>query len=231
MMFQLNEVSKTYRRRRQSVVAFEVERLAIEAGEYVAIIGPSGSGKTTLLSLLGGMLSPERGEVLLDGHSLYRLSVARRTELRRRYLGFVFQQFNLVPYLSALENVAIPLLLNGAPQALQHARAEALLEEVGLGDRVDHKPGELSVGQQQRVALARTMANDPRVILADEPTGNLDPQSRETVLSKFDQFVAEGRTVVTVTHDPAAAGRAGRRLRISGGRLTEAAAGELSRVA
>lgn len=219
MMFQLDNVSKTYRRRQQQVVAFEVDSLAIDSGEYVAIVGPSGSGKTTLLSLLGGMLSPDEGEVLLDGHSLYDLAIARRTELRRQYLGFVFQTFNLVPYLTALENVAIPLLLNGAPKAVQNMRAKELLDEVGLAERIDHKPSELSVGQQQRVALARTMANDPKVILADEPTGNLDPESREMVLSKFDEFVAEGRTIVTVTHDPAAASRAARKLRITDGRL------------
>ncbi|WP_425399023.1 ABC transporter ATP-binding protein [Aeoliella sp.] len=219
MMFQLNNVSKTYRRRQQQVVAFEVDSLAIDSGEYVAIVGPSGSGKTTLLSLLGGMLSPDEGEVLLDGHPMYELSVARRTELRRQYLGFVFQTFNLVPYLTALENVAIPLLLNGAPKAVQNMRAKELLEEVDLAERIDHKPSELSVGQQQRVALARTMANDPKVILADEPTGNLDPESREMVLSKFDEFVAEGRTIVTVTHDPAAASRAKRQLLITGGQL------------
>lgn len=224
MKFQLNNVSKMYRRRKQQVVAFEVDTLAIESGEYVAIIGPSGSGKTTLLSLLGGMLSPDEGEVRLDGHSLYELPVSRRTELRRQYLGFVFQTFNLVPYLTAQENVSIPLLLNGAPKALQNARAKELLGEVGLADRLDHKPSELSVGQQQRVALARTMANDPRVILADEPTGNLDPESRETVLSKFDEFIAEGRTIVTVTHDPAAASRAARQLRITEGRLDGSAA-------
>ena len=230
-MFQLTNVTKIYRRRQQEIVAFQADSVEIATGEYVAVVGPSGSGKTTLLSMLGGMLSPDTGEVRLDGESLYDLPVATRTRRRCATIGFVFQTFNLVPYLTALENVAVPLYLNDAPKALRDARAEALLEHVGLADRLHHKPGELSTGQQQRVALARTLANDPQVILADEPTGNLDPASRETVLSMFDDFVAGGRTLVTVTHDPAAAMRAARRLRLSGGRLSETAEEELDRVA
>jgi putative ABC transport system ATP-binding protein len=140
-------------------------------------------------------------------------------------MGFVFQTFNLIPYLTAIENVQVPLFLSGQPKAVQRDRAEMLLTKVGLGNRMDHKPGELSTGQQQRVAIARTLANDPRLILADEPTGNLDPDSRETVLSMFDEFVAEGRTVVVVTHDPAAAARASRQLRLSEGVLLQEADG------
>lgn len=220
-MFRLEDVSKLYRRRQQEIVAFQADSLNIDAGEYVAVVGPSGSGKTTLLSLLGGMLSPNTGKVWLDGQSLYELPVAERTRLRREQIGFVFQTFNLLPYLNAAENVQVPLLLNGTPQAEQRDRAVGLLEQVGLADRIDHKPGELSTGQQQRVALARTLANNPRVILADEPTGNLDPESREAVLSMFDQFVRDGRTVVMVTHDPAAAQRARRRLRLQNGYVVE----------
>lgn len=220
-MFRLESVSKLYRRRQQEIVAFQADSLDIDAGEYVAVVGPSGSGKTTLLSLLGGMLSPDTGKVWLDGQSLYDLPVAERTRLRREQIGFVFQTFNLLPYLNAAENVQVPLLLNGTPQAEQRDRAVGLLEQVGLADRIDHKPGELSTGQQQRVALARTLANNPRVILADEPTGNLDPESRAAVLSMFDQFVRDGRTVVMVTHDPAAAQRARRRLRLQNGYVVE----------
>jgi putative ABC transport system ATP-binding protein len=220
-MFQLHEVSKIYRRRQQEVVAFKATSLEIASGEYVAVVGPSGSGKTTLLSILGGMLSPDSGQVLFDGQSLYDLPIAERTKRRRERIGFVFQTFNLVPYLTALENVQVPLFLNGMVQGEQEERAMQLLGQVGLGNRLDHKPSELSTGQQQRVALARTLANNPSVILADEPTGNLDPDSREAVLSMFDQFVRDGRTIVMVTQDPAAAQRATRRLTLHDGEVQE----------
>jgi putative ABC transport system ATP-binding protein len=220
-MYQLQGITKVYRKRQQQVVAVRTSALEIADGDYVAVIGPSGSGKTTLLSLLGGMLSPDTGKVLLQGESLYDLSLARRTERRRSLIGFVFQTFNLVPYLTALQNVQVPMFLNAMPAAEQRDRAVSLLEKVGLGNRIDHKPSELSIGQQQRVALARTLANDPKLILADEPTGNLDPDSRGVVLSMFDQFVAEGRTIVMVTHDPAAAARAGRRLTLRDGEVSE----------
>ena len=220
-MIQLQDISKIYRRRQQEVVAFKAASLEISAGEYVAVVGPSGSGKTTLLSMLGGMLSPDSGKVWFGGESLYELSVAERTRLRRERIGFVFQTFNLVPYLTALENVQIPLFLCGVGKAAQRDRAVALLEQVGLGNRTDHKPSELSTGQQQRVALARTLANNPQLILADEPTGNLDPDSREAVLAMFDNFVREGRTIVMVTHDPAAAARAARRLCLTEGQIVD----------
>ena len=221
-MFQLQDVTKIYRRRQQEVVAFRANSLSVATGEYVAVVGPSGSGKTTLLSILGGMLSPDRGQVLFDGQSLYDLPIAVRTKRRRERIGFVFQTFNLVPYLTALENVQVALFLNGVLKAEQEERAMTLLGQVGLGNRLDHKPSELSTGQQQRVALARTLANNPSVILADEPTGNLDPDSREAVLSMFDQFVRDGRTIIMVTHDPAAALRASRRLTLRDGEVQEA---------
>jgi putative ABC transport system ATP-binding protein len=224
-MIHLKNVSKVYRRRQQEVIAFRADSLSIGLGDYVAIVGPSGSGKTTLLSMLGGMLSPDSGTVWFGDQSLYELPIEDRTALRRERMGFVFQTFNLIPYLTAIENVQVPLFLSGQPKAVQRDRAEMLLTKVGLGNRMDHKPGELSTGQQQRVAIARTLANDPRLILADEPTGNLDPDSRETVLSMFDEFVAEGRTVVVVTHDPAAAARASRQLRLSEGVLLQEADG------
>lgn len=230
-MIQLQDISKIYRRRQQEVVAFKTGSLEFSAGEYVAVVGPSGSGKTTLLSMLGGMLSPDSGKVWFGGESLYELSVAERTRLRRERIGFVFQTFNLVPYLTALENVQIPLFLCGVGKAAQRDRAVALLEQVGLGNRTDHKPSELSTGQQQRVALARTLANNPQLILADEPTGNLDPDSREAVLAMFDDFVRQGRTIVMVTHDPAAAGRASRRLCLNNGEVLEASDPDVKKVA
>jgi putative ABC transport system ATP-binding protein len=218
-MFRLQDVSKVYARRGQQLTAFEAASLEISAGAYVAIVGPSGSGKTTLLSMLGGMLSPDSGSVWLDGASLYTLPIAERTRLRRSKIGFVFQTFNLVSYLSAIENVQVPLYLAGVRAEEQREKAARLLARVGLADRVDHKPCELSVGQLQRVALARTLANDPPVILADEPTGNLDPESRQRVLDFFAELNAEGRTIVMVTHDATAAACAKRTLALCDGRV------------
>ena len=220
-MIQLHDVTKNYTRRGDTVTAFQCERLLIERGEYVAILGPSGSGKTTLLSILGGMLAPTTGQVWLDGASLYDHDVARRAALRRELMGFVFQTFNLVPYLTALENVQVPLCLAGRPAGEQRERAAALLERFGLAARLNHKPTELSVGQQQRVALARTLVNDPPIILADEPTGNLDSDSRELVLGALQECHSDGRTIVMVTHDPVAAEQAQRAYHLADGRLAE----------
>lgn len=216
-MLCLDNVTKVYSRRGAEVRAFQAPSLDISRGDYVAIIGPSGSGKTTLLSILGGMLSPNSGRVWIDGQSLYDMTVSERTQFRRAKIGFVFQTFNLITYLSALENVQVPLYLAGLPRNEQRARACALLDRVGLGDRLDHKPSELSIGQQQRVALARTLANDPTVILADEPTGNLDPESRSRVLEFFDELHRNNRTIVMVTHDSVAAERAKRKFTLCDG--------------
>jgi putative ABC transport system ATP-binding protein len=223
-MFSLEDVTKVYTRRRREVRAFCAASLQIAEGEYVAVIGPSGSGKTTLLSILGGMLSPTTGRVWLGDTSLYDVSVKQRARLRRERLGFVFQTFNLIPYLTALENVQIPLYLSGMSSGQQRERANLLLERVGLSDRRDHKPHELSIGQQQRVALARTVANSPPVILADEPTGNLDPESRQRVLDFLDELHQQQRTIVMVTHDATAAGRAQRKLALHDGVVTSAPA-------
>lgn len=222
-MFRLENLTKVYSRRGVELTALRTESLTIASGAYVAIVGPSGSGKTTLLSMLGGMLSPTTGKVHLGDSSIYDLTVARRAQLRREKIGFVFQTFNLVPYLTALENVQVPLCLTGKPAQEQVARASALLERVGLAERMNHKPCELSIGQQQRVALARTLANGPEVILADEPTGNLDPESRSRVLDFFDELRNEGCTIVMVTHDSVAAERAATWLRIDGGVISSTA--------
>jgi putative ABC transport system ATP-binding protein len=195
--------------------------LAIANGEFVAVVGPSGSGKTTFLSLLGGMLAPSKGKVIFAGESLYDLSAARRARLRNERIGFVFQHFNLVPWLTALENVQLPLCLFGSEADVQRARAAELLARFGLEDRLDHKPAELSAGQQQRIALARTLVMDPPLVLADEPTGSLDPDSRQVVLGALAACHREGRTIVLVTHDPAVARLAERHLRIVAGRVLE----------
>jgi putative ABC transport system ATP-binding protein len=215
----LEGVSKSYRHRGQLVTALDDASIEITPGDYVAVVGPSGSGKSTLLLVLGGMLSPSAGKVFLNGRSVYELSPNERAELRRKKVGFVFQTFNLVPYLTALENVQIPLYLAGLDSAAQRERATTLLQRIGLGDRLDHKPSELSIGQQQRVAMARVLANDPEIILADEPTGNLDPETGGQILDLLEEMHREGRTVVIVTHDPRAAQRAKRTLKLVDGRI------------
>ena len=220
-MIRLENVKRTYTRHGQTVTALQCENLCISAGEYVAVIGPSGSGKSTLLSLLGGMLSPSSGRIWLDEMSVYEQPLTARATMRRERMGFVFQTFNLIPYLTALENVQVPLGLNGVSLPDQTAMATAMLQRFGLADRLNHKPSEMSVGQQQRVALARTLVNDPQIILADEPTGNLDPASREVVLKAFDMCHEEGRTIITVTHDVSAAARAKRRLVLNEGQISE----------
>jgi putative ABC transport system ATP-binding protein len=218
-MLTMERVTKNYMRRHQQTTGLRDADLVVEAGDYVAVVGPSGSGKSTLLLILGGMLSPTSGRVCVDGQSVYDLPANGRAALRKEKIGFVFQTFNLVPYLSALENVQIPLLLKGMAPQDQVSTATRVLTRVGLGDRLDHKPCELSVGQQQRVALARMLANDPKVILADEPTGNLDPDTGTSVLDFFAELNSEGRTIVMVTHDMRAAASAKRVLRITDGTI------------
>ncbi len=218
-MISLESVTKTFQHRGKPVTAMNSVSLEIGKGDFVAIIGPSGSGKSTFLHLLGGMLSPTQGRVRIENNSLYDLSSEQRAALRKEKIGFVFQTFNLVPYLTALENVQVPLVLAGISEKEQRDRAEALLGRVGLSDRLDHKPRELSVGQQQRVALARMLANDPALILADEPTGNLDPETAESIMEFLSELNREGRTIVMVTHDLRLASRAKRALRLVNGTI------------
>ena len=210
-------VRKDHRHRGGIVRVLDRVDLTIDRGEYVSIVGQSGSGKSTLLLMLGGMLSPTEGRVVMGEDSLYDMPAAARADLRRNELGFLFQTFNLIPYLTALENVQVPLLLRGVDGPDQARTAAGLLDRVGLQERVDHKPSELSVGQQQRVALARMLANDPAIILADEPTGNLDPDTGTQILEFLEETNRQGRTVVMVTHDPEAANRASRKLRLHDG--------------
>jgi len=222
-MFRLDNVAKEYTQDGRTVTALAPTSLTIETGEFISVVGASGSGKSTLLTLLGGMLAPSAGKVWFGDQSLYDLNVTARAQLRRLKMGFVFQSFNLVPYLTAQENVEVPLLLRGDGRRAQRQRAGELLDLVGLGDRAGHKPCQLSTGQQQRVALARTLANDPQVILADEPTGNLDPATRAQVLDFFEEFHRAGKTILMVTHDPQAAARARRTLRMTAGAIADEA--------
>lgn len=219
-MLQLESICKKYSRKSNEVVALHPTTLEIPEGDFVSIIGPSGSGKTTLLSILGAMSAPTEGKLILDAESVYDLPIPQRANLRQEKIGFVFQTFNLIPYLTALENVQVPLAIAKVPASEQLERAKMLLEKVGLESRMDHKPDELSVGQQQRVALARMLVNDPAIILADEPTGNLDPETKDQVMSYLNEFNAEGRTIIMVTHDLPSAQCAKRVLTLSEGHIS-----------
>ncbi len=220
-MLRMESVTKEYKLKKRPVVGLDNASIEIPTGDFVSLVGPSGSGKSTLLLMIGGMLSPTSGRVLFEETSIYDLTTDERARLRKEKIGFVFQTFNLLTYLTALENVQVALYLAGVPTGEQFELAGHLLDRVGLGDRMDHKPSELSVGQQQRVALARMLANDPAVILADEPTGNLDPKTTDQVIQYFNEFNEEGRTIVMVTHDPKAAASAKRTLHIDEGKIIE----------
>jgi putative ABC transport system ATP-binding protein len=218
-VFSLEGVRKTYRGRRGAVDALRDVTLTVDAGSFLTITGPSGSGKTTLLLTLGGLIRATAGRVDFKGVELSRLSEVRLAEYRNRKVGFVLQTFNLIPYLSALENVMVPMVFADGTAPRHAERAMTLLDRVGLADRANHLPRELSVGEQQRVAIARALANDPEVILADEPTGNLDPGlSREILGILRDLNQRDGRTIVMVTHSPEAARMGSHHLRLESGR-------------
>jgi len=195
--------------------------LEVHPREFVAIVGPSGSGKSTLLNLVGCLDVPSDGSYRLDGEEVADLDVDELADIRNRKVGFVFQSFNLLPQITAYENVEMPLLFKGAGARERRERVEELFEQVGLADRMHHKPTELSGGQMQRVAVARALACDPALILADEPTGNLDTTSGQDVMGLFENLSAQGRTIVLITHDQALAKRTKRIVRIQDGRIVE----------
>ena len=196
-------VSKVYRRGRLEVVALREVSFRLEAGSALAIMGPSGAGKTTLLNILAGLDTPTRGEVWIAGERLDALDAEAATIFRRRHIGFVFQFFNLLPTLTAAENVGLPLLAERLSRREVTARAHAALAQVGLADRADHRPDELSGGEQQRVAMARAFVNRPMILLADEPTGNIDPATSIGIMKVLDRINRTGTTVVMATHDAA----------------------------
>ena len=212
------EVTRDYRRARTRVRALRGATVTVEKGDFLAVTGPSGSGKSTLLHLLGGVDVATGGEVLFLGRDLARLSVEERAALRLREVGLVFQRFHLLPMLTANENVELPLAAARVPRRERRDRAAAVLERVGLGDRLRHRPGELSGGQCQRVAIARALANDPALVLADEPTGELDRATSRRVLTLFQELNAAGTTVVVATHDLELAAGARRRIEVVDGR-------------
>ena len=215
-------LTKIYGSGETAVIALDHVTFSVEPGEFLAIMGPSGCGKSTLLHLVGGLDHPSEGSVSIGGQDLTRLSDDRLTELRRRSIGFIFQFFNLIPVLSAVENAALPLTLDGVRPAEARQRATRWLVQVGMGDRLTHRPDQLSGGQQQRVAIARALTAEPEIILADEPTGNLDTRSGDEIARLLRQSCKEwNRTVIMVTHDPRIAAYADRIIFLKDGRITE----------
>ncbi|QCJ48497.1 MULTISPECIES: ABC transporter ATP-binding protein [Haloprofundus] len=215
-----SDVVKEYRTGAETLRALKGIDFHIDRGEFVSIVGPSGSGKSTLLNVLGLLDVPTSGTVTVDGNDVSTLSETAATRLRKRVIGFVFQSFYLIPTLTAVENVEVPRLLDRKPKETA-ARATDLLERVGLGDRLDHYPNELSGGQKQRVAIARSLVNDPAIVLADEPTGNLDRETGDQILDEFDRITDEGVAVVTVTHDDYVSEFADRTVELVDGRLSD----------
>jgi len=218
-VIRIEDLVRTYAMGAARVRALRGVSLTIERGEYVAIMGPSGSGKSTLMNTLGCLDAPTSGRYLLDGVDVRVLDEDSLSDLRNRKIGFVFQGFNLVPRISATANVELPLVYAGLPRAARRRRAVRALEAVGMGERLDHGSNELSGGQQQRVAIARAIVTNPALILADEPTGNLDSRSTEDVLAIFEELNGSGRTVVMITHEDEVADHAERLVRLADGRI------------
>lgn len=220
-MIELVGIHKHYRMGDQEVRALDGVDLFIDRNEYVALIGPSGSGKSTLMNLLGCLDTPSAGHYLLNGRDTATLDDNELAHVRNREVGFVFQSFHLLPRMSVLDNVMQPLVYRGLPRAERRRRAVESLERVGLGNRLDHRPNQLSGGQRQRVAVARALVGEPSLLLADEPTGNLDSRTSAEIMALFDALHAQGQTVVVVTHEPDIAAHCHRTVRIGDGRIVE----------
>lgn len=218
-MIEINEVSKVYKMGKEKVVALNNVSLKINKGEFVAIIGPSGSGKSTLMHIVGGLDSPTTGTVSIEGNDISRLKDKQLSKYRNEKIGFVFQAFNLENSQTALENVMMPLIFAGVSKKERKERALKALEQVGLKDLAKHKPNEMSGGQRQRVSIARALVNDPEIIFADEPTGNLDSKAGENIMELFKEINAKGFTVIMVTHNPEEANKARRVVKIKDGEI------------
>ena len=219
-MIRLENITKTYEKHGQTLRALEDVSLHVPKGDFLAITGPSGSGKTTLMNILGCLDRPTTGKYLLEGTTVEGLGGAAAADIRNRKIGFIFQSFNLIGSMSALENVELPLVLRGESRKIRRQKALEALARVGLQDRAGHRPAELSGGQQQRVAIARVLAAQPPLILADEPTGNLDGVTSREILSILRQLHGEGQTIVMITHDDGIAAAAPRQMRMEQGRLS-----------
>ena len=219
-MIRLENITKTYEKHGQTLRALEDVSLHVPKGDFLAITGPSGSGKTTLMNILGCLDRPTGGKYLLEGTTVEGLGGAAAADIRNRKIGFIFQSFNLIGSMSALENVELPLVLRGESRKIRRQKALEALARVGLQDRAGHRPAELSGGQQQRVAIARVLAAQPPLILADEPTGNLDGVTSREILSILRQLHQEGQTIVMITHDDGIAAAAPRQMRMESGRLS-----------
>ena len=221
MMIQMRGIQKIYNTGHVEVKALKGIDLDVDRSEYLAIVGPSGSGKSTLMNLLGCLDTPTSGDYVLSGERVAGLDRNRLSEIRNRHVGFVFQSFNLLPYATALENVELPLLFGGVSARERRERATEMLEKVDLAERLHHRPSELSGGQMQRVAIARALVNRPAMVLADEPTGNLDSASGRGVVDLFEELHAAGQTIVMITHDMGLAGLASRVVQIRDGEIVE----------
>ena len=220
ILAELVDLRKTYRMGGDVIVeALRGVNLQVEEGQYLAIMGPSGSGKSTLLNLLGCLDRPSGGQYILGGQDVSVLSDAELSEVRGRRIGFIFQSFNLIPQLTALDNIEVPMFYLGIPRRERRHRSAELAERVGLGGRARHKPMELSGGEQQRVAIARALVNEPLILLADEPTGNLDSRTGLEILAMFDDMSAKGRTIILVTHDESVGARTHSVVRVADGNI------------
>jgi putative ABC transport system ATP-binding protein len=220
-MIHTEHLTKVYRMGDVEVYALRDVNLMVQDGEFIAIKGPSGSGKSTLLNMIGCLDTPTSGSIFIDNIDTATLNENALAEIRREKIGFIFQQFNLVHTLNAVENVALPLFFSGVKRETRLKRAEELLGKVGLGDRIYHKPTELSGGQQQRVAIARALSNDPEIVIGDEPTGNVDTATGNAIMDILEGLNKEGRTVIVVTHDAEIAARAGRTKRMRDGMVVD----------
>lgn len=220
-LVELVDVRKVYTMDRVEVLALRGITLSIAKGEFVSMMGPSGSGKSTLMNLIGCLDRPTDGKVIIDGKDVSKLNENSLAEIRQKKIGFIFQQFNLIPRLSALENVELPMWFAGVEKNQRAKKASFLLEKVGLGERLKHKPTELSGGERQRVSIARALANDPELVLADEPTGNLDSTSGNEIIELLEDLNSDGRTIIMVTHDPEYGQRAQRMIKLKDGMVEE----------
>jgi putative ABC transport system ATP-binding protein len=220
-LIEIRDLAKIYHMGDVEVRALDGVSVSVERGEFLAIMGPSGSGKSTLMNLIGCLDTPTSGHYLLNGHEVGTLDDDELARIRNREIGFVFQTFNLLSRTSALENVEVPLIYAGVPRHERHRRAKDMLELCGLGDRMTHQPNELSGGQRQRVAVARALVNNPSILLADEPTGNLDSKTGLEIMALFEELNAKGNTIVLVTHEEDIAAYAKRTIRLRDGKVVE----------